>query len=111
MTLKTRWTFFGLLLALLAPSTACAEDYPTKPITIVVSLAAGSGMDTITRLYADKLSEALGKPVIVENKPGAATTLAANEVASARPDGYTLVVLTSIALCINPTKGSPGTCC
>src|SRR3984893_9516633 len=47
--------------------------------------------------------QALGKPVIVENKPGAATTLAANQVAAARPDGYTLVVLTSIALAINPT--------
>ena len=65
MTSQTRWISLGLLLALLAPSTARAEDYPTKPITIVVSLAAGSGMDTITRLYADKLSEALGKPVIV----------------------------------------------
>jgi tripartite-type tricarboxylate transporter receptor subunit TctC len=70
MILKTHWTLPGLLLALLAPSMARAEDYPTKPITIVVSLAAGSGMDTITRLYADKLSEALGKPVIAENKPG-----------------------------------------
>jgi tripartite-type tricarboxylate transporter receptor subunit TctC len=69
----------------------------------VVSLAAGSGMDAITRLYADKLSEAFGKPVIVENKPGAATTLAANQVAKAPADGYTLVVLTSIALSINRT--------
>jgi tripartite-type tricarboxylate transporter receptor subunit TctC len=103
MTLKTRWILLGLVLASLGHAPACAEDYPTRPITIVVSLAAGSGMDTITRLYADRLSEALGKPVIVENKPGAATTLAANQVASARPDGYTLVVLTSIALSINPT--------
>src|SRR5258708_691974 len=102
MILKTRWTLLGLLLALLTPAPAGAEDYPSRPVTIVVSLAAGSGMDTITRLYADKLSEALGKPVIVENKPGAATTLAANQVASARPDGYTLVVLTRIALAINP---------
>jgi tripartite-type tricarboxylate transporter receptor subunit TctC len=69
----------------------------------VVSLAAGSGMDVMTRLYGQKLSEAFGKPVIVENKPGAATTLAANHVANAPPDGYTLVVLTSIALSINPT--------
>ncbi len=69
----------------------------------MVSLAAGSGMDVMTRLYAQKLSEAFGKPVIVENKPGAATTLAANHVANAPPDGYTLVVLTSIALSINPT--------
>jgi tripartite-type tricarboxylate transporter receptor subunit TctC len=104
MTIKTRRTLVGVaLLGLLAQAPVAADDYPSRPITIVVSLAAGSGMDTITRLYADKLSEALGKPVIVENKPGAATTLAANQVANARPDGYTLVVLTSIALSINPT--------
>ena len=103
MALKSHWTLLcGVLLGLLA-SAARADDYPSRPITIVVSLAAGSGMDAITRLYADKLSEALGKPVIVENNPGAATTLAANQVAKAPADGYTLVVLTSIALSINPT--------
>jgi len=91
------------LLALLPRASARGEDYPSRAITIVVPLAAGSGMDTIARLYAEKLSEAFGKPVIVENKPGAATTLAANQVATARPDGHTLVVLTSIALSINPT--------
>ena len=90
------------VLALHAPLRA-AEDYPSKPVTIVVSLAAGTGMDALTRLYAEKLSQALGKPVIVENKPGAATTLAANQVANAPADGHTLVVLTSIALAINPT--------
>ncbi len=94
---------FVTLPGLLASAPAGAEDYPSRAITIVVSLAAGSGMDSITRLYADKLSQAFGKPVIVENKPGAATTLAANQVATAAPDGYTLVVLTSIALSINPT--------
>src|SRR5258708_5639511 len=103
MTLKARWISLGLSIALLAHAPASAEDYPSRPITIVVSLAPGSGMDTITRLYAEKLSEAFGKPVVVENKPGAATTLAANQVVNARPDGYTLVVLTSIALSINPT--------
>lgn len=102
--LKTFWILLCLLSQLLlASSSARADEYPSRSITIVVSLAAGSGMDTITRLYADKLSPALGKPVIVENKPGAATTLAANQVATAAPDGYTLVVLTSIALSINPT--------
>jgi tripartite-type tricarboxylate transporter receptor subunit TctC len=104
MTLKSRRTLLCVvLLGWLASASARAEDYPSRAITIVVSLAAGSGMDTITRLYADKLSEALGKPVIVENKPGAATTIAANQVAKAGPDGYTLVVLTCIALSINPT--------
>jgi tripartite-type tricarboxylate transporter receptor subunit TctC len=91
-------------LAVLALHTPVrAQNYPSKPITIVVSLAAGSGMDMVTRLYAEKLSQALGKPVIVENKPGAATTLAAHQVAKAPADGHTLVVLTSIALSINPT--------
>jgi tripartite-type tricarboxylate transporter receptor subunit TctC len=104
MNLKTNWSLLCVvLLGLLASAPARADDYPSRPITIVVSLAAGSGMDAITRLYAEKLSEAFGKPVIVENKPGAATTLAANQVAKAPADGYTLVVLTSIALSINPT--------
>lgn len=104
MAFKTRWNLrCVVLLGLLASASARGEYYPSRPITIVVSLAAGSGMDAITRLYAEKLSEAFGKPVIVENKPGAATTLAANQVAKASPDGYTLVVLTSIALSINPT--------
>jgi tripartite-type tricarboxylate transporter receptor subunit TctC len=101
MTLKMRWAL--LCLVLLASAPARGEDYPSRAITIVVSLAAGSGMDAVTRLYAEKLSAAFGKPVIVENKPGAATTLAANQVARAPADGYTLVVLTSIALSINPT--------
>jgi tripartite-type tricarboxylate transporter receptor subunit TctC len=104
MTLKTHWALLCAVLLGLAASTPARSDvYPSRPITVVVSLAAGSGMDAITRLYAEKLSEALGKPVIVENKPGAATTLAANQVAKAPADGYTLVVLTSIALSINPT--------
>jgi tripartite-type tricarboxylate transporter receptor subunit TctC len=104
MTFKAHWTLLCLLLpGLLASAPARAEEYPSRPITIVVSLAAGSGMDTITRIYAEKLSEAFGKPVIVENKPGAATTIAANQVAKATPDGYTLVVLTCIAMSINPT--------
>ena len=96
----------GLALAAmmaLQHAPARADNYPSKNITIVVSLAAGTGMDTVTRLYADKLSHALGRPVIVENKPGAATTLAAAQVASTPADGHTLVVLTSIALSINPT--------
>jgi len=104
MTLKMhRASLCVVLLGLLATVPARAEDYPSRAITIVVSLAAGSGMDSITRVYAEKLSEDFGKPVIVENKPGAATTIAANQVAKANPDVYTLVVLTCIALSVNPT--------
>jgi tripartite-type tricarboxylate transporter receptor subunit TctC len=97
----------GALLALLAVaigshSRAGAQAFPSKPITIVVSIGAGTGMDVVTRMYAEKLSAALGQPVVVENRPGAATMLAATQVASAAPDGHTLVVLTSGALAINP---------
>ena len=93
-----------LALALLltgAQAPAQAQDYPTKPITIVVPLAAGSGLDSLVRLYADKLQQSLGKPVIVENKPGAALMLAAAAVATAPADGYTLLVSTSSAMAIN----------
>src|SRR5450755_3112881 len=104
MILKTRQAVLCIIwLGLLVGTPARAEDYPSRTITIVASLAAGSGMDAIARLYAEKLSVAFGKPVIVENKSGVATTLAANQVAKASADGYTLVVLTSIALAINPT--------
>src|SRR4051794_7680011 len=78
-------------------------QYPNRPVTIIVSLAAGSGMDVLVRLYADKLSQSLGKPVIVENRPGASLMLAANAVAAAPPDGHTLLVSTSSAMAINLT--------
>jgi tripartite-type tricarboxylate transporter receptor subunit TctC len=90
-----------LLVAIGSQSRVVAQDYPAKNITIVVSIGAGTGMDVLARLYADKLQAALGKPVVVENKPGAATMLAASQVASAPADGYTLVVLTSAAMAIN----------
>lgn len=93
----------GALALLLtgAQANAQAQDYPNRPITIVVPLAAGSGLDSLVRLYADKLQQSLGKPVIVENKPGAALMLAAAAVATAPPDGYTLLVSTSSAMAIN----------
>jgi tripartite-type tricarboxylate transporter receptor subunit TctC len=81
---------------------ANAQAYPSKSVTIVVPLAAGTGMDVLVRLYADKLQERLGKPVVVENKPGAALMLAASAVAAAPPDGHTLLVSTSTVIAINP---------
>jgi tripartite-type tricarboxylate transporter receptor subunit TctC len=92
-------------LALAAPigiAPAQAQNYPTKPITIFVPLGAGTGMDTIVRLYGDQLSHALGKAIVVENKPGAATMLGTAAVAAAPADGYTLLVATSSAMAINP---------
>jgi tripartite-type tricarboxylate transporter receptor subunit TctC len=102
-----RWDMLAAFLAALALLTgahkqAAAQSYPTKQITIVVPLAAGSGMDAIVRLYADQLSQSLGKPVVVDNRPGAATMLGTAAVASAPRDGYTLLVATSSAMAINP---------
>jgi tripartite-type tricarboxylate transporter receptor subunit TctC len=90
-------------IAILAgTSGARAQEWPTRPITIILPLAAGSGLDTIARLYGEKLQIALGKPVIIDNRPGAALMLAAQAVANAPPDGYTLTVATTSAMAINP---------
>ncbi len=89
-------------MALVTPP-AEAQDYPTRNVTVVVPLAAGSGMDAIVRIYAEDLGRALGKPVVVENQPGAALMLAAQNVARAAPDGHTLVVASATVLAVNPT--------
>jgi tripartite-type tricarboxylate transporter receptor subunit TctC len=91
------------LIMALPGVSARAQDYPTRNVTIVVPLAAGSGMDSIVRIYAEDLAKALGKPVVVENQPGAALMLAAQNVARAAPDGHTLVVASAPVLAVNPT--------
>jgi tripartite-type tricarboxylate transporter receptor subunit TctC len=84
-------------------SPAKAETYPTRPVTIVVPFAAGGGSDLLARLVAQHLEERLGKPFIIENRPGAATTIAAMTVVRAAPDGYTLMQATSSTMAINVT--------
>jgi tripartite-type tricarboxylate transporter receptor subunit TctC len=85
-----------------AISVSRAQSYPSRNITIILPLAAGSGMDSIVRIYADKLQQSLGKPVIIDNRPGASLMLAAQAVASAPPDGYTLGVTTATPMAVNP---------
>jgi len=84
----------GACLALLAAatSTALAQAYPTKPIKLVVGAAPGGPSDFLARLMADTMQPALGQPLVVENKPGASGTFAADAVAKSAPDGHTLVV-------------------
>src|SRR5215510_2477142 len=88
-------------LALEPWTPAQSQSYPSKPVTIIVPLAAGTGMDTLARLYSEQLSQALGKPVVVENKPGAGLMLGTAAVAAAAPDGHTLGISTATPMAVN----------
>jgi len=85
-----------------ASAQEAASNYPTRAIHIVVGFTPGGGNDIIARVIGQKLSESLGQPVIVENKPGAGAIVATEHVAKAAPDGYTLLVGASGAMAINP---------
>ena len=83
---------------------ACAaDDYPTKPIRMIVGFAPGGGTDLTARPVAQKMSELMGQQVIVENRPGAAGNIATEQVARAAADGYTILMGTIAALAINPS--------
>lgn len=87
-----RWAAV-LLAAIFAAAPALAqEDYPTRTITAICGYAAGNGGDVISRYFADRLHKMTNQAVIVENKPGALTTLAASYVAKSKPDGYTIFI-------------------
>ena len=102
----TRRTALALCLAaswlVTAPAHAQADNWPAKPIRIVVGFPAGSFTDTIARAVSDQLSRQLGQPVIVDNKPGANGAIGVGEAARSAPDGYTLLVTNSSSITINP---------
>ena len=94
MRIAVRW-LAALSAAVLCTSMASAQPYPNKPIKAVVPFAAGSATDTIGRAFTAKMSEVLGQPIIVENKPGVNGMLGADAVAKAAPDGYTILIGTN----------------
>ena len=107
MTLRLpRRTFLqltaGAALLPALPSTASAENYPTRPVHLVDGFAAGGIIDVVARIIGQRLSERLGQPFVVDNKPGAATNIATEAVVRAAPDGYTLL-WTTTANTINAT--------
>jgi len=91
----------AVALAAITSSPLLAQDYPSKATTIVIPLAAGTGMDTIARSYGEKLAARLGKPVIIENRPGANMVPPTTSVIAAPADGYTLLVATPTQLSTN----------
>ena len=94
-----------LLAALVAsmPTTSVAQDFPARQVAIIVPFAPGGSADIVARIYAQRLTERLGKPVVVENRTGAGTVVGALAAARAAPDGYTLFMGGSSALAYNPT--------
>ncbi len=90
MKTKTKLNMVLACLALNIAGAAQAASYPTKPITLVIGFPPGGGADSVGRVYANSLSKLLKQPVVIENKPGAGSTIAAGQVARAPADGYTL---------------------
>ena len=100
--LKARRFLATITALLLLAAPVCAQTYPSRPIRLIVPLPPGGTIDTTGRLIAQHLSERLGQNVIVDNRPGAGTSVGLKAVASAEPDGYTILVGSSGSLAINP---------
>jgi len=84
-------------------ASAQAQDYPSRPITLLVPYAAGGGNDVMARIVAEKMSRSLGQQIVIENKGGAGGSIATRQAAKSPPDGYTLALGGTGTLAINPT--------
>jgi len=92
-----------LLLALAWIPLSYADNYPSKPIKIIVPFSAGGSMDTLARLFGEQLKQVWGQTVIVDNRPGATGIIGTKLGAEAQPDGYTLLMVASATMAINPS--------
>lgn len=97
-----RSLFAAAVTAVLAAGGAAAQDFPTRPITMVIPFPAGGSTDLVGRLIAERMTAELGQPVVVENKGGAGGNLGAAQVAKASPDGYTILMGTVATHALNP---------
>jgi tripartite-type tricarboxylate transporter receptor subunit TctC len=91
----SRTMVLGPIVAGLLLSPACAQNFPVRPVRVIVPLAPGGGMDTVTRGLAQKLGDALGQTFVVDNRPGAGSQIALELLGAAAPDGHTLMMLSA----------------
>jgi tripartite-type tricarboxylate transporter receptor subunit TctC len=91
------------LVALVAPAIAFAQPYPNRPITLVVPFVPGGSASIMARAVADRLGDALGQPIVIDNRGGAGTTIGARAVAKSAPDGYTILLATNATLGVAPS--------
>ena len=89
------------IAATFLPAPAPAQEYPSRPVLFVVPSAAGGGTETMARLIGRRLEQRLGKPFVIDNRPGAGTAIGATFVARSAPDGHTILLATSTTLAIN----------
>lgn len=92
----------GAALLLASVTLAWAQDYPSRPIRLIVPYAAGGGADTVARIVAKRVGETIGQPLVIENRGGAGSIIGTDMVAKAEPDGYTLLLGQSGPISINP---------
>jgi tripartite-type tricarboxylate transporter receptor subunit TctC len=101
--MKTLMAKLALVALLATAVAAAAQDYPSRPITLIVPYSAGGGNDLMARTAAEKMSKALGQQIVIENRGGAGGSIATRQVAKADPDGYTLGLGGTGTLAIDPT--------
>ena len=97
-----RRTAIAFALALAACANAFAQGYPSRPIKLVVGFAPGGAADTVARAYGEYLGRALGQPIVIENRAGAGSSIAAEYVAKSPPDGYTVLIASPASISVNP---------
>jgi len=101
MGIVRRW--MPMLVLLLGSMLARADGYPAKPLKLIVPIAPGGGADAVARIVANRVSETIGQPIVIENRGGAGSIIGTEAVRRAAPDGYTLLFGVSGPISINPS--------
>jgi tripartite-type tricarboxylate transporter receptor subunit TctC len=95
-----RWP--SLLALVFAAGQACAQQYPGKPVHLVVGFTPGGAADFVARTLAESIARSIGQPIVIDNKPGAGSSIAADYVAKSPPDGYTVLIASPSSILVNP---------